>query len=145
VAGPCVSLGLALSAAGRAGEALPHFQRALAIQERALKPQHPSLAVALMGLGEAQGRLGRSAEAAATLERALRIREAARVPALELAATRFALAQVLWQRGGEAHRARSRALVEEVQRGLDTLAEDAAGRSPLRAQVQAWREAHPAG
>ena len=143
VAGPCVSLGQALTAAGRAGEALPLFRRALALQEGALDPQHPNLAAALMGLGEAQARLGRSAEASATLERALRIREAAPVPALELAGTRFALAQALWTQGGEARRARALALAQEAGRNLEALPQDAAGpATPLRTQLQAWRAAH---
>nr|WP_228531178.1 MULTISPECIES: serine/threonine-protein kinase [Myxococcaceae] len=138
VAQPCVSLGLALTDAGRPAEALPYFRRALSIQERALKSQHPSLAVALMGLGDAQRRLGHSAEALAALERALAIREAAHVPPLELAASRFALAQALWEGGSAAH-PRALALAEKAEADLGAQPD---GAEALRQQLAAWRAAH---
>ena len=117
--------------AGRPGEALGYFERALALRERALGPRHPDLAGPLTGRGEALVKLGRPAEALAPLERALSLRESHEGAVQELAETRFALARALW----DAHQdtARARQLAKQAGSALTQ-----PGSEALRARVQAW-------
>ncbi|WP_230205237.1 FxSxx-COOH system tetratricopeptide repeat protein, partial [Parafrankia elaeagni] len=58
---------------GRAGEALPLFQRALAITEATYGPDHPDLATRLNNLASALQDLGRAGEALPLFQRALAI------------------------------------------------------------------------
>jgi hypothetical protein len=61
---------------GRAGEALPMFQRALAIAEATYGPNHPEVATRLNNLALALRTLGRAGEALPMFQRALAIAEA---------------------------------------------------------------------
>ncbi|MFY0574056.1 tetratricopeptide repeat protein [Cystobacter fuscus] len=56
---------------GRHAEARAHYERALAIQQKALRPGHPAIAASLTHLGELLVRMKRGAEALPLLERAL--------------------------------------------------------------------------
>ncbi|WP_261560970.1 tetratricopeptide repeat protein, partial [Frankia tisae] len=70
------NLALALQDLGRAGEALPLFQRALTIDEAVYGPDHPEVATALNNLALALQDLGRAGEALPLFQRALTIAEA---------------------------------------------------------------------
>jgi len=63
---------------GRAGEARPLAERALAIDEAALGPDHPDVAIRLGNLAAILRDLGRAGEARPLAERAAAITEAAR-------------------------------------------------------------------
>ncbi|MCP5197002.1 MAG: tetratricopeptide repeat protein [Gammaproteobacteria bacterium] len=65
---------------GRYAEAEPLYQRALAIRERALGPDHPDVAHSLHGLAVLYHQQGRYAEAEPLYQRALAIRERALGP-----------------------------------------------------------------
>jgi tetratricopeptide (TPR) repeat protein len=71
---PASSLGRALFAAGRAGEAEKALRRARGIQEKRLGPRHPQLAVTLHALADVLAARGRTHEARTLYERALAIR-----------------------------------------------------------------------
>ena len=64
----------------RYAEAQPLFERAMAIREKALGPEHPDVAVSLNALAILYRDQGRSAEAQALFKRALAIRENALGP-----------------------------------------------------------------
>lgn len=71
-----LGLGCVLADQGRVEAALDHFERALAIRERALGPRHPKVAVVLDFIGRVQLHLGKPKEdALAPMQRALAIRE----------------------------------------------------------------------
>ncbi|MFD6332067.1 tetratricopeptide repeat protein, partial [Streptomyces niveus] len=74
------STGVFLSSRGQARQALPLEQRALAITETALGPDHPDTALRLGNLARTHGALGRHAEALPLDQRALAITEAALGP-----------------------------------------------------------------
>ncbi|MEI2781231.1 MAG: tetratricopeptide repeat protein [Candidatus Competibacter sp.] len=87
-ASPTLDAALLLNRAGfylheraRYGEAEPLHERALAIRERALGPDHPATAQSLNNLAELYRKRGRLAEAEPLFERALAIREQALGPA----------------------------------------------------------------
>jgi serine/threonine-protein kinase len=61
---------------GASEEIVGQHERALAIRERALGPEHPEVAASLSSLGRALFELGRIDEAQAPFERALRIWDA---------------------------------------------------------------------
>ena len=61
-------------------EARPLHERALAVYEKALGPDHPNVAMGLNNLAATLSDLGRHAEALALQERALRIHETAYGP-----------------------------------------------------------------
>ena len=124
-----------LNALGRPAEALEVFQRALAGWELQLGPDHPFVAYPLTGIGRADLALGRAREAVPPLERALRVRQRGGVEETVLAETRFALAQALWEAGGD--RVRARALAGEASAAY-AHASDAAH----VATVEAWLAAH---
>jgi eukaryotic-like serine/threonine-protein kinase len=77
------------------------------VWEGSLGPNHPNVALALVGLAELERAMGRASEAVVWAERALAIREVGAVSAGELARTRFVLARALVEAGRE----RSRAVV----------------------------------
>src|SRR4051812_32100886 len=60
---------------GAWGDAIPHFERALALRETAVGPDHPDDARVLSNLGAAYQHIGETARAKAACERALAIRE----------------------------------------------------------------------
>jgi tetratricopeptide (TPR) repeat protein len=84
--------------------ALDHYQRALALLEKALGATNPALIEPLVGIGKAQVALGKPRLAAAQLDRALGLANAETDP-VEIATGRFAIAQVL--AGIDAARART--------------------------------------
>ncbi len=91
---------------GHDREALPFLEKALAIFEARLPPDHSEFLAPLMPLAQAQLRLGNGKVAVAILERALKI--AHKRPEhyyQDRAMTSFALAQALWSVGGDKHRA----------------------------------------
>ncbi|MFE4719182.1 tetratricopeptide repeat protein, partial [Streptomyces sp. NPDC056728] len=69
-----------LTARGKAAQALPLEERALAISEAALGPYHPDSAISLNNLARTFSALGRHAEALPLAERALAISETALGP-----------------------------------------------------------------
>jgi tetratricopeptide (TPR) repeat protein len=106
-----------LGALGRRAEARAAFEQAIAIEEQAYGPRGASLVFPLAGLGESLLAAGRARDAVAPLERALAIRREEREPdRARRADTAFALAQALWEAGGDP--ARSRQLAVEA-RDLD--------------------------
>jgi len=72
--------GLYLVARGRYAEAEPLYQRALAISEKALGPEHPNVANSLNNLAALYRGQGKYAEAEPLYQRALAIREKALGP-----------------------------------------------------------------
>ena len=76
-------------------------RRVLAIQGKALPPNHLSLAAPLVGLGRATFLQGHTDEAVAPLERALAIQEQHDAGLYEVSMTRFFLAQALWTSAGD--------------------------------------------
>jgi len=84
----------------RYSEAMPLAQRALAIQEKALGPNHPSVAVSLNNLAELYQAEGRYAEAEPLYKRSLAIREKALGPVHpDVAASLGNLAQLYKDQG----------------------------------------------
>ena len=67
------SLGRALIALGRASEAMPHQERAVAMAERLLGPEHPWFARALTGKARVHLALSEHAEARALASRAVEL------------------------------------------------------------------------
>lgn len=90
---------------GRYREALPYFREALAVEEKTLGPDHPDVAEELVAIADMERRLGNPAAALGPLERALKIVEAQELEPGNVARTRFALAQALWDTGGDRDRA----------------------------------------
>ncbi len=94
-----------LNALSRPKEALALFRKSLAIMDASLDPKNAWLAFPLTGFGRSLLALGRPREAVAPLERALAIRDSAETVPLPRGETRFALAQALWESGGDRARA----------------------------------------
>lgn len=86
--------------------ALAGYQQALALREKAARPEHPDLVVALVGLGRGQVALGAPREALAPLERALKLSATPRILPETSADLRFGLARALWETNGDRERAR---------------------------------------
>ncbi len=101
-----VNIGSVYYMTHRDREALEAYQRALGAFTKPLGPEHPHVAYALTGIGDSYLALGELDEAIPPLERALRIRENADVGGTDMAETRFALAEALW----DARRDRKRAV-----------------------------------
>jgi tetratricopeptide (TPR) repeat protein len=114
------------------------YQRALAISEKALGPDHPDVASALTGIAQESLALGELPAARAAAERALVIRSQPDMPAFELAETRFALARALWS--DPAARKRAHALADQAREGFVASAD--AGTKPL-AELTTWLREHP--
>jgi tetratricopeptide (TPR) repeat protein/predicted Ser/Thr protein kinase len=126
-----------LVALGRAKEAVPVFQDALARFGRN-GPEPPMLAYPLTGLGQAWLALGRSSEARPVLEHALVLREAV-ADSIDAAETRFALARALWDDARERPRARGLAT---AARDAYAKAADAAHARTQVATIDAWLAQH---
>lgn len=121
----------------RLDDAREHASRAIAIYESKFGPQHIKLASFLTLLGEAQLRAGQVDEARPVLERALALQASEPLPSDELAATRWALARVLWTQPRE--RARALSLAREAV----ALYREHPEKTPLDlAAVQAWLREH---
>jgi serine/threonine-protein kinase len=95
-----------LHALGRYGDARRAYSAALATWEREFGPKYINLGYPLTGIGESYRGEKKPERAIAPLERALRIRatKSDREPP-RLAETQFALAQALWDSGGDTSRA----------------------------------------
>ena len=93
---------------GRAEEAVPVLRDAAARWAAQAGATHPNLGYPLTALGRALAALGEPREAAEVLGRALTLRVRGETNQPLVAETRFALAQALWDAGGD--RARARAL-----------------------------------
>jgi len=142
VAYSLINLGSVAGLQGEYEDARGLYERALAVLEKALGPDHPLVAYPLTGLGEALRSLAEPADALAPLERALIIRTTHEVDPAELAATRFALARVLWDVPGPRgrDRARARALAEQAR---DAYAAAGEAKTADLAEVRAWLSEHP--
>ncbi|MEM9460805.1 MAG: serine/threonine-protein kinase [Myxococcota bacterium] len=93
-------VGVVLLQQGKGSEALDHFQRALAIKEQALGPEHGSMVVTLSHIGIALHRQGKRAEARAHYQRALARQEHALGPDHpDVAVTLGHIANVLREQG----------------------------------------------
>jgi tetratricopeptide (TPR) repeat protein len=136
VAASLGNLGSMAGEEGKHAEAYGYFERALAIQEKALSAEHPDVAACLTGLGQALLGLGKPADALAPLERALSIRTANEVDPASLAETRFALARALWAAPVDAglDRARARELASDAY--ADAVAAKQLG------EIQSWLAEH---
>jgi len=66
-----------MSKAGMYSQALPHFERALALREQSVGPDHPDMALLLSNMGTCYQHAGDNAKARGSYERALAIRERA--------------------------------------------------------------------
>jgi tetratricopeptide (TPR) repeat protein len=136
VAGGHAALGHVLAQAGQPALAEPELEAAIAGFERTLGPEHPALAEPLLDLGQARLVLGRPADAVEPLERALALASAADLPPVQLADTRFALAQALEPR--EPVRAQ-----ELARAAFETYAAELHPEDDRWPQVQQWRSDHP--
>jgi eukaryotic-like serine/threonine-protein kinase len=117
---------------GEYPRAQARYERALQILEGALGPEHDDLAVPLVGLARLASDQGRFEQAVALAERAVRVSEAAVAPD-RIAASRFALARILWDApGGD----RTRAL--EMARTAEAGFRNAPGTAEAMAEVAAW-------
>jgi eukaryotic-like serine/threonine-protein kinase len=95
---------------GELDEAIVRFDRAIAIEEKALGPEHPSLAFDLLGKATALLDKHDAAAAVPLAERALAIREGRVFDPNELSLTYSTLARALWDAGREGSPERERAL-----------------------------------
>ncbi|MFP2930120.1 tetratricopeptide repeat protein [Pyxidicoccus sp. 3LG] len=121
---------------GRAREALPVLELALARYEAKEGREGETLIHFLTSLGTAQLMLGQPQRALEPLERALTLASARSRPE-DVARTRFALGRALWELGKERHRARE--LVDSAREGYAVRAQ--ANIRELEA-VRDWLAAH---
>jgi tetratricopeptide (TPR) repeat protein len=127
-----------LVALGRAKEAVPVFEEALAHWEQPGTAETAMIGYPLTGLGQALLALERPADAIMPLERALRRREAEETDPFPVAETRFALARALLGAGHD--RARSQALAIEARDGYRKGSDENHAK-----KIDAWLTAHPLG
>ena len=120
---------------GRYAEALASCQKAIAIFQTELEPDHMWSAYPLTASGIALTGLHRPGEALTPLRRALEIRRREPI-ATERGETWFALARAQWDAGGD--RAAARAAAESAR---DDYAKAAGADAKLRA-VNSWLAAH---
>ncbi len=123
---------------GRYGEALTYFKQALAIEEKTLGADHPEVAAELTSIADIERRTGHPERAIETLERALKIMEAQELEPGDVARTRFALAQALWEVGRDTDRAL--ALARQARQDFLTLGEKD---KVILAEVEAWLVGRP--
>ena len=116
------------------------FTRALTVQREvlarfgaAVPPTHPTRGATLAAIGRAHLQLHQDRQALEPLEQAIAIFDAAKLAPSTSAAARFALAQAVWESGGDRERALAlvtRALADEGAAGAH------------RAEMEAWLAAH---
>ena len=122
---------------GEYAEAEVLFERARAIREKALGPEHPEVGISLGSLGRLALEQNHPAEALPLLERAVTIYDTHEgVQENELAA-RFGLAQALARTGGD----RSRMLVE-ARTAADGFREAGPAKAKELAAVEAFLAEH---
>jgi tRNA A-37 threonylcarbamoyl transferase component Bud32/tetratricopeptide (TPR) repeat protein len=129
----------ALRRLGRVDEALVEDRRALELGERFYHADDPTQMLALLGIGRDLMLLGRAQEARAPLERALQIGEAHR-QSDELVDFQLALAQALWDGGGD--RARAHALAVKARDAARPLAPRSAAAKAQLDEILRWIAAH---
>jgi tetratricopeptide (TPR) repeat protein/transcriptional regulator with XRE-family HTH domain len=114
------ALGVVLQYSGEVATALPYLERALAIRERVLGPEHVATACTLNDLGGLLAEMGELASAGEALERALDIRRRALTanhPDLVNSMSNYA--NLLWARGDpEAARVEMEAVLSVRERTL---------------------------
>jgi len=130
-------VGDVLRAQGQLAQALPHYQRAAALQGSLEDDRQGMWSATLLSLGRAYLDLKRPAEAVAPLSRLIAGREHAHILPLQRAAGHFFLAQALWDSGGDSQRARQ--LATEARGLVD--AKDPANARFLK-DVDAWLARH---
>src|SRR5690606_36326662 len=92
------------------------YERALALYERALGPEHYELSTTLFLIGEASRALGEYDRARPALERPLALELRAGVGGVRTAETRVALADVDWALGDhEQARTQARAAIDDLR------------------------------
>ncbi len=129
--------GEVLIALGRAHEAVSAFNSAIARWPAAETGEHALFDYPLTGLGRAWLALDEPRRARAPLERALQLREATQGNPENVAETRFALAQVLWEENEENEdRSRAHRLATQARDGYARAA-DSQAKSEVRREV--WR------
>ncbi|HEY2903387.1 MAG TPA: serine/threonine-protein kinase [Polyangia bacterium] len=127
-----------LNAIGQPLEGLRASQESLRIFAGILPADKAWNAFPLTGMGYALLALSRSKEALDPLERALKIREKAEAGPREMAQTRFALAQALWQSGGSRPRAVSLARVARA----DYVRQGSEAAKVSERQIVSWLASH---
>lgn len=135
------NLGAVACSEGKFEQARDYQERALAIREQALGPDHPQIAYPLTGLGQALLGQREPADALAHLERALSIRSSDEGEPTQLAKTRFVLARALWDAPADAGRDRARAL-ELAELARSVYAEAGEKSTKELAEVEAWLREH---
>jgi tetratricopeptide (TPR) repeat protein len=115
---------------GRLREARDAFEQALKIEQ-----SDRYLAYPLTGLGKVRIAQGEPKGAIAPLERALRIRESVEKDPILLAETRFALAQAVWESGGDGAHAVSLAATARKEYAAEHASSELG-------KVDAWLAAH---
>ncbi|MEM7157938.1 MAG: serine/threonine-protein kinase [Myxococcota bacterium] len=117
VAHSLVNIAPALRDLGRLQESLEHHQRALAIYSEAFGPRHPRCAHTLLSLSEIALLQDRPDDARGYAEQGLSIREEAQSSPMELAASRFRVAQALWSDpdASPSDRSRARSLAQQAR------------------------------
>ena len=108
------------------------FERAVAVQRRSQRPDHPDLAAYLTGLGITDVERGEPARAIAPLEEAVQILVTAPRDPLYLAQARFELARALW--ASRKDRPRARALAEQARKTY----REVANADRFLGEVEAW-------
>jgi tetratricopeptide (TPR) repeat protein/tRNA A-37 threonylcarbamoyl transferase component Bud32 len=106
-----LNLGLVLERTGQSELARERYERALAIWERTLGAEHVKLADPLTRLGSLMLGGKQPRQALPLLQRAVALLEAASGDPVELARSRFVLAQALWETG---ERERATALITQA-------------------------------
>ena len=132
------NFGATLQGEHKAAEALAAFERALAINDKRFGPGYVDSFDALLGKGKALTALGRPKDALPSIEQALTIATTGDPSEWSAADARFALAEALWDSGGD--RTRARALAAEARKGMTTVSDSTAQRD--LAEIDAWIAAH---
>jgi tetratricopeptide (TPR) repeat protein len=126
-------------------DALERAQRALAIMEKGVGSNNPSIEVFVEMVGDLERLAGRPERAIPLIERALALAEPAGDADPDLPWIRFSLAQALWGRSSERPRARelaAKALAQIKANPKIGLASSTTS-SPVRAdQIDAWLKTH---
>ena len=113
LSGPCLNLGAAYLDAERYDEALDYMGRALRVDQKVLGPDHIFVGGTLASMAEIHVAQDRPEQALPMLERALMIQSSNEGDPINLAATRFSLARVLWP--DRTQRRRATALLKRAQ------------------------------
>ncbi|MDY7231774.1 serine/threonine-protein kinase [Hyalangium rubrum] len=122
---------------GKLAEALPHYERAAAIQDSLVEDRQNLWGQTLLNLGRVYVDLGRPGDAVAPLSRLLAGRERTHVSPMVGAVGRFFLARALWDSGGDRQRALQ--LATEAR----TLVDDQDPSAPrFRKDLEAWLARH---